>query len=91
MTDIQKYQDAADKAFEKFHNSSYRRIPSKSDIPHIVNIARSIMLHRDGILNGGGFVTAVCENNLELAVQRADSVCAESLQYFVYCKLHVRP
>ena len=91
MTDFQKYQEAAAQAFDIFYSGSDRNKPAFNDVPHVTNIAGSIMLHRDGIMKGGGFVTAVCENNLELAVQRADSVCANCLQFFVYCKLHVHP
>jgi len=39
---------------------------------HNVDIMISIMMHRDGIMSGGGFVEAVCNNNLIEAVSRAD-------------------
>jgi len=39
---------------------------------HNVDIMISIMMHRDGIMSGGGFVEAVCSNNLIEAVSRAD-------------------
>jgi hypothetical protein len=32
----------------------------------------SIMMHRDGVMSGGGFVEAVCDNKLVEAVSRAD-------------------
>lgn len=91
MSEILKYQDSADKAFESFYSQPYRKRPTENDISHVKNIARSIMLHRDGIMKGGGFVTAVCNNNLEGAVSSADSVCIECLQFFVYCKQFIRP
>jgi len=40
--------------------------------PHNVDIMISIMMHRDGIMPGGGFVEAVCNNDLVGAVSRAD-------------------
>ena len=39
---------------------------------HNVDIIISIMMHRDGIMSGGGFVEAICNNNLIEAVSRAD-------------------
>jgi hypothetical protein len=39
---------------------------------HNVDIMISIMMHRDGIMTGGGFVEAVCNNDLVGAVSRAD-------------------
>jgi hypothetical protein len=39
---------------------------------HNVDIMVSIMMNRDGIMSGGGFVEAVCNNNLVEAVCRAD-------------------
>ena len=39
---------------------------------HNVDIMISIMMNRDGIMSGGGFVDAVCSNNLVEAVSRAD-------------------
>ena len=39
---------------------------------HNVDIMISIMMHRDGIMSGGGFVEAVCNNDLMEAVSRAD-------------------
>jgi len=91
MSDIQKYQAAAEKAFESFYGQPYRMIPAENDKPHITNIGRSVMLHRDGVLLGGGFVSSVCANDLSSAIQRADSVCQHNLPFFVHCLLHVHP
>ena len=91
MTDFQKYQNAAAKAFGDFYSQPYRRRPAENDIPHVTNIGRSIMLHRDGIMAGGGFVTVVCGNDLASAVQKADSVCQWELPFFIHCLLHVHP
>jgi hypothetical protein len=91
MSDLQKYQAAAEKAFESFYGQPYRMIPAENDKPHIINIGRSVMLHRDGVLLGGGFVSSVCANDLCSAVERADSVCQQHLTFFVYCKQYVHP
>ena len=39
---------------------------------HQINTMISVMLHRDGIMNGGGFVEAVANNDLYGAISRAD-------------------
>ncbi len=91
MSDTSKYQAAAEKAFEDFYSQPYRLLPAGNDTSHIINIGRSVMMHRDGVLLGGGFVSAVCANDLTSAVQKADSVCQQHLPFFVYCLLHVHP
>ena len=91
MDDLTRYDGAAKKAYLDFYGQPYRTQPSVKDADHIRSIGRSIMLHRDGILTGGGFVTAVCANDLDGAIQKADSVCWNNLPFFVHCKLHVRP
>jgi hypothetical protein len=83
------YHAVAEKAFHNFYGQPYRVMPPENDWSHIINIGRSILMHRDKVLGGGGFVTAVCQNDLVSAVQRADSVCQKNLSYFVYCLLHV--
>lgn len=57
---------------------------SDEEAKHIIRIAASIMMHRDGVLPGGGFVTAVCENNLNGAFNRADSTMIKALRYMVW-------
>jgi hypothetical protein len=89
MNELTTYQKLAEEACDQYYSSSFRKAPSEADRSHVINIARSIMMHRDGILTGGGFVTAVIENNLEATVTRADSVCAQNIPFFVYCKLHI--
>lgn len=56
---------------------------------HVIQIITSVMLHRDGLRNGGGFVQAVVDNNLHQALSRADISCYENLKTIVaafnYC------
>ena len=58
---------------------------------HLVDIIRSVMMHRDDVQLGGHFVTAVCENDLRGALGRADSTCREHLNIIVaaYINAHV--
>jgi len=91
MSDTQKYHSVAEKAFESFYGQPYRTIPAENDKDHIINIGRSVMMDRDKILSGGGFVQAVNGNDLCSAVERADSVCQKNLPFFVYCKQYVHP
>jgi hypothetical protein len=53
---------------------------------HIVDIAASIIMTRDNILQGGGFVEAIIANNLSQAISRADSTCIRALKFFVMVK-----
>lgn len=39
---------------------------------HVIHLIASVMMARDGVCNGGHFVTAVLENDLLRAVTRAD-------------------
>lgn len=58
---------------------------------HLVEIIRSVMMHRDGILTGGHFVQAVCKNDLRNTVDRADATCRQHLNIIVaaYLNAHV--
>lgn len=59
---------------------------------HVIQIMMSVMLHRDGIRTGGGFVQSVVDNNLDQAVSRADDTCLKYLRQIVAAKhnCHVR-
>ena len=46
---------------------------------HIIDICSSVMMTRDGVLNGGSFVQAIVDNNLTRALAYADSECREHL------------
>jgi hypothetical protein len=60
---------------------------SDDDYQHAVHLAASVMMTRDGVLPGGGFVQAVVDNNLSEAVNRADSVALVSLKALVMTKM----
>jgi len=53
---------------------------------HIVNVMISVMMHRDGVQIGGGFVEAICNNNLDEACSRADDECIKYLRLFSLVK-----
>jgi hypothetical protein len=62
----------------------------KSEFPdvteHTINMMVSIMCTRDkSSYAGGGFVEAVCENNLYQAISRADSSNLKVLKLLVLC------
>lgn len=81
---MEKYYELVEKAFAHF----YKGIPTPTgeDKNHVCNIAASVMMTRDNFMLGGSFVRAVVDNNLEQAVNRADSICIRNLVFFVYCK-----
>lgn len=59
---------------------------------HVVDVMISIMMHRDGVQRGGGFVEAIINNNLDDACSRADSECIKYLRLFSLVKQfgHIR-
>lgn len=50
---------------------------------HVIQIIASVMMHRDDLRPGGGFVQAVVENDLYMAVGRADPSCFANLKVIV--------
>lgn len=50
---------------------------------HIVQIATSIVLHKHEIENGGGFVTAFCDNDLKNTFGRADNEIGNNIRNLV--------
>jgi hypothetical protein len=55
---------------------------------HIMDIIVSVMMHRDGVQNGGGFVTSVCNNDLVGAVSRADGQCIQYIKLIALAKVN---
>ena len=53
---------------------------------HIIDVAISIMMHRDKIQLGGSFVEAICNNDLDNSCSRADDECISFLRYFSLVK-----
>lgn len=88
---IENYSNAAESALSSFYaNYNASGMPTTEDTKgHVISIARSLMMHRDNIMHGGGFVTAIINNDLEGAIGRADDVCKNHLPFFVHCKRYV--
>lgn len=55
---------------------------------HIANVAASVMMTRDKFLQGGGFVTAVIDNNLREALMRADTQISKAVRFMVWVRDH---
>lgn len=55
---------------------------------HIIDIMASVMMTRDNFLQGGGFVQAVIDNDLYLAISRGDKECQKNLKLIVATKHH---
>lgn len=77
------YRTMAEKAYAKWERTD------DENRTHIVSIAASVMMTRDKILIGGGFVQAVIADKLGKSIQMADSVCKRNLDFFVYCRDYV--
>lgn len=56
---------------------------TSEELDHIASIGASIVLHAASVRTGGGFVSAVCANDLSSACSRADSVNQRALAYLV--------
>ena len=68
----EQYVEAAKEHLHNYGTTNY------SD--HIVDIIVSVMMTRDGIMQGGGFVQAICNNDLRGAIGRADDDCTKHLR-----------
>lgn len=77
MDNIEKYQAAAKKYAAQYNIEDQ----------HIIDIAASVIMTRDGIRPGGNFAQAIVDNNLSEAIGRADDKCIHHLRFFVIiCK-----
>jgi hypothetical protein len=52
---------------------------------HIIDVMISVMMTRDNVLQGGGFVQAVVANNLKESISRADTECGKHLRIISLC------
>ena len=68
----ERYVEAAKKHLHDYGTENY------SD--HIVDIIVSVMMDRDDVMQGGGFVQAICNNDLRGAISRADDDCINHLR-----------
>jgi len=48
-----------------------------------IRMVSNIMMHRDGVWQGGGFVEALCDNDLYAAITRADNTSLKYLKLYV--------
>lgn len=55
---------------------------------HIIEIVKSVMMTRDNVLQGGGFVQSVVKNDLRLAVSSGDTKCMTHLRVIVSAMHH---
>lgn len=83
------YKKLAEDAFKGFVSGASETETNVYE--HITNVAASVMMDRDNVIPGGGFVRAINENNLRDAVGRADAQCINFLKFFVYCKGNIYP
>lgn len=56
---------------------------SVQDKEHIYELAASIVFTKENIMQGGGFVHAIINNDLESAIGRGDRVAIKGLKLFV--------
>jgi hypothetical protein len=68
----EQYVEAAKKHLHDYGTYTY------SD--HIIDVIVSVMMTRDGIMQGGGFVQAIVNNDLRGAIGRADGDCTTHLR-----------
>ena len=54
----------------------------KVEDQHAIDVAASVLMTRDGVLQGGSFVQAIVDNNLREAINRADDICIKYLKFF---------
>jgi hypothetical protein len=63
---------------------------SGAELLHIADIVASVMMTRDNVMQGGGFVQAIIHNDLKGAFDRADSVIVHAIPLMVYVMHNVR-
>ena len=80
----ESYFSAVETAITKYFSAKTAPIDEEKD--HIVSVAASILMLRDGVQSGGGFAQAVINNDLEGALNRGDLTCRKYLDFLVYCK-----
>jgi hypothetical protein len=81
----EKYQLAVEKSYNAYYHSFFTTPLAKENEDHIKNLAISVLMTRDKVQIGGGFVSAIVNNDLIEAVSRADSSAILGLRFFVHC------
>ncbi len=92
MDHIDRYREFASYLYESKKEYFFSQTLTSEEETHIIDIATSVMLHRDSIRPGGGFVQAICNNDLKGAFDRADSTIVKSIRFMVntYWNAHIR-
>jgi len=85
---VKKYTEIVETEYPKLKHLIIGEI-STEDYIHVLQLSVSVMMHRDNVRLGGGFVQSICDNNLRDAVNRADSTSVKALPFFVYCYNHL--
>ena len=87
---MEDYHKVAENEFIKYGKSMVFGTLTPENISHIIQVGASVMMTRDNFLQGGSFVQAVVNNDLQGAVNRADAVIRTSLVFMVYLNSNVR-
>lgn len=64
---------------------------TEKEFSHACDLAASVIMTRDKIMQGGSFVQAIIENNLEIAISRADDTAIKVLHAMVSIKRNCFP
>ena len=75
--DLEKLRVNVDAEVERLLNNRFiwlKSLLTETDLVHLKKIAESIVLTNLNILQGGGFVQAIINNDLRASVNRGDSV-----------------
>lgn len=91
MNKIEIYREEAIAWMDKNRVSSGLQGLTTEEYSHACALAASVMLTRDNIMHGGGFVQAIIENDLEQAVSRADNTARKALHAMVTIKKNCWP
>lgn len=83
MENLLKYQELSREALTKNPHMIVGDA-TEDEKQHIVQIGASVMMTRDKYIRGGSFVEAIIHNDLNDALNRADSTCLKALKFFSY-------
>lgn len=59
---------------------------SEEETAHLKMIANSVVNHSRNVINGGSFVEAICNNDLDKSVMRADTTMVKCIPLLVMIK-----
>lgn len=75
---IKTTEEYKNRVIEYIQNNEYTGVST-----HMINLLVSVMMTRDKVLKGGGFVSAVVNNDLKGAIRCGDSESIEHLKLLV--------